>query len=174
MITIISGTNRPENLSLKVAATIEELLTTMNQDVQVLDLRKLPSDFAFKNDVYGGADPGFTAIAEQFVTNADKFIFVVPEYNGSFPGVCKSFIDAVWPDQFKGKKAALVGISSGWAGNLRGLDHLTGVLNYLNVTVLPQRVNVMRVEAQLDESGILKDQKTMQLMQQLAKGIVEL
>jgi NAD(P)H-dependent FMN reductase len=174
VITIISGTNRPENLSLKVAAAIEELLTTMHQDVQVLDLQKLPSDFAFKNDVFGGADPGFTAVAEQFVTNADKFIFVVPEYNGSFPGVCKSFIDAVWPEHFKDKKAALVGLSSGRAGNLRGLDHLTGILHYLNVLVLPKKVNIMHVESQLDPSGILKEQKTMQQLQQLAKGLLEM
>jgi NAD(P)H-dependent FMN reductase len=174
VITIISGTNRPQNISLKVAARLAELLTSMNQDVQILDLQKLPKDFAFRNDVFGNPDPGFTAVADQFVNNAEKFIFVVPEYNGSFPGVCKTFIDAVWPEQFKGKKAALVGLSSGRAGNLRGLDHLTGILHYLQVLVLPRRVNIIHVETQIDVDGTLTDQKTITQLHQLASALVNL
>jgi len=170
VITIISGTNRPENVSSRIAGAVLELLTRMNIDAQLLDLQKLPRDFAFRNDVFGNPDPGFSAIAEQFVTNADKFIFVVPEYNGSFPGIAKTFIDAVWPESFKGKKAALVGLSSGRAGNLRGLDHLTGVLNYLNVTVMPRRVNIIHVEAQLSEEGVLSNEKTITQLQKLIEN----
>ena len=172
MITIISGTNRPENLSIKIASVLAELLTTMEYEVQVLDLQKLPHNFAFQNDVFGNADPGFSAIVDQFVANVDRFIFVVPEYNGSIPGVCKTFIDAVWPDHFKDKKAALVGLSSGRAGNLRGLDHLTGILHYLNVMVLPKKVNIVHIHDQLDDEGYLQDQATMQQLQKLAKGLV--
>lgn len=174
MITIISGTNRPQNLSIKVASAIAELLTTMNEEVQVLDLQKLPKDFAYKNDVFGNPDPGFTAIAEQFVANADKFIFVVPEYNGSFPGICKTFIDAVWPEQFNGKKAALVGLSSGRAGNLRGTDHLTGILHYLQITILPMKVNIMHIDGHLDEEGFLTNDKTVSQLHRLSKGLLEM
>ncbi|MEX2596195.1 MAG: NADPH-dependent FMN reductase [Salibacteraceae bacterium] len=172
MITIISGTNRPQNISIKIASAVAELLTTMDQQVQILDLQKLPSDFAFKNDVFGNPDPGFSTVAEQFVANADKFVFVIPEYNGSFPGVCKAFIDSVWPDHFKGKKAALVGLSSGRAGNLRGVDHLTGILHYLNIQVLPTTVNIIHVDAHLSDDGYLNNQKTLQQLQQLSKGLI--
>jgi len=170
VITIISGTNRPENVSLRVAGAIMELLTSMDIEVQLLDLQKLPRDFAFRNDVFGNPDPGFTAIAEQFIVNAEKFIFVVPEYNGSFPGVCKTFIDAVWPEAFKGKKAALVGLSSGRAGNLRGLDHLTGILHYLNIAVLPSKVNIMHIEDQLGGEGNLTDEKTLRQLHRLSEA----
>ena len=97
MITIISGTNRPENLSLRVSMAIAELLTSMEIEAQILDLQKLPKDFVFRNDVFGNPDPGFSAIVDQFISTANRFVFVVPEYNGSFPGVCKAFIDAVFP-----------------------------------------------------------------------------
>ncbi len=167
MITIISGTNRPENVSLRVSAAIAELLTSMEIDAQVLDLQKLPKDFVFRNDVFGNPDPGFSAIVDQFISTADRFVFVVPEYNGSFPGVCKAFIDAIWPEQFKGKKAALVGLSSGRAGNLRGLDHLTGILHYLDIPVMPKRVNIIHVESQMNDEGRLEDEKTIQQLSQL-------
>ena len=51
--------------------------------------------------------PAFEPIQE-IVTKTDKFIFVIPEYNGSFPGVLKVFIDACsFPESFYEKKAAL-------------------------------------------------------------------
>ena len=167
MITIVSGTNRSGNVSLRVSKRLLEFSTAMDIEAQLLDLQKLPKDFAYHNDVFGNGDPGFTAISNQYVANADKFIFVVPEYNGSFPGICKTFIDAVWPEQFNGKKAALVGLSSGRAGNLRGLDHLTGVLHYLDVAVLPNRVNIIHIDGQLDESGELIQEKTLHQLQRL-------
>lgn len=170
MITIISGTNRPENVSLRVSSAIAELLISMEIEAQVLDLQKLPKDFVFRNDVFGNPDPGFSAIVDQFISTADRFVFVVPEYNGSFPGVCKAFIDAIWPEQFKGKKAALVGLSSGRAGNLRGLDHLTGILHYLDVPVMPKRVNIIHIEQQMNAEGALEDAKTIQQLAQLLQG----
>lgn len=173
MITIISGTNRNGSVSAKVAASVHELLTTLGQEAQVLDLQKLPRDFAFCNDVYGNADPGMSAIAEQFVNNADKFVFVVPEYNGSIPGVCKTFIDSVWPEQFKNKKASLIGLSSGRAGNVRGLDHLTNILNYLHVAVLPHKVNITHVDAHMSEDGHLKESKTIEAISKQLSALIQ-
>ena len=170
MITIISGTNRPENVSLRVSMAIAELLTSMEIEAQILDLQKLPKDFVFRNDVFGNPDPGFSAIVDQFISTANRFVFVVPEYNGSFPGVCKAFIDAVWPEQFKGKKAALVGLSSGRAGNLRGLDQLTGILHYLEMPVLPKRVNLIHIESMMDVEGKLIDEKTIKQLNHLLQG----
>lgn len=172
MITIISGTNRTGNVSVSVAATALELLTSMGVPAQLLDLQKLPRDFVFRNDVYGTADPGFSAIASQFVADADGFIFIVPEYNGSFPGVCKAFIDAVWPEYFHGKKAALIGLSSGRAGNVRGLDHLTNILNYLQVTIHPMKQAIPHIEAHLNNEGRLNDEKTIKTMERMLKGLV--
>ncbi len=173
MITVISGTNREGNVSVSVAQTVLELLTNSKVDAQLLDLRKLPVDFAFRNDVFGNPDPGFSAIASQFVGNADKFVFVVPEYNGSIPGVCKAFIDAVWPEQFKGKKAALIGLSSGRAGNVRGLDHLTNILNYLQVAVQPMKTSINHIDKHLNEDGFLEDERILMTIQQELAKLVE-
>ena len=75
--------------------------------------------------------------------------------------------EAITLEQFKGKKAALVGLSSGRAGNLRGLDHLTGILHYLDIPVMPKRVNIIHVESQMNDEGRLEDEKTIQQLSQL-------
>jgi chromate reductase, NAD(P)H dehydrogenase (quinone) len=167
MITVVSGTNRSENLSIKVAKAVVELLTTNDIEVQLLDLQQLPIDFVFRNDVFGNPDPGFSAISEQFIGTADQFVFVIPEYNGSYPGVCKAFIDSIWPEFFKGKKAALIGLSSGRTGNVRGCDQLTTVLNYLGVTTHPNPVHLHHIEGQLNENGDFEEEKSLQRIAQM-------
>lgn len=86
------------------------------------------------------------------MSDADKFIFITPEYNGSIPGVLKIFIDACsFPISFYHKKAALVGISSGRYGNLRGIDHLTGICNYLRMHVLPLKIFLPQIQNEINE-----------------------
>jgi NAD(P)H-dependent FMN reductase len=76
------------------------------------------------------------------------------------PGSLKLFIDACsvreYKQNFKGKKAALVGIASGRAGNLRGMDHLTGVMFVDRVT------NQLALTQELQKYGFsAKDVKAM-------------
>ena len=47
-------------------------------------------------------------------------MFVVPEYNGSLPGVLKHFIDCwKYPESFHHRPVCYVGISSSGSGGLR-------------------------------------------------------
>jgi chromate reductase len=88
------------------------------------------------------------------VTDTSKFIFIIPEYNGSFPGVLKTFIDACdFPESFYNKKAALTGISSGKYGNIRGIDHFSGICSYLHLNVLPLRLHIPVIKTEFDEQG---------------------
>lgn len=137
MISVICSTNRKESNSAIFAHAISGYLTEMGQANTVLDLFSLPDDFVFNNEVYGIQNERLLQIQDKHITQADKYIFVIPEYNGSFPGVVKAFIDSFSPSRIHNKKALLIGISSGRAGNIRGLEHFTGVLNYLRVTVSP-------------------------------------
>ena len=88
------------------------------------------------------------------VNNTEKFLFIMPEYNGSYPGVLKVLIDACnFPDSFYDKKAALVGISSGKYGNIRGVDHFTGVCHYIHLHILPLRLHIPNIKTELDAEG---------------------
>ncbi|MBK8506337.1 MAG: hypothetical protein IPL46_31525 [Saprospiraceae bacterium] len=44
------------------------------------------------------------------------------------------------PTDFHGKKARLTGVSTGRVGNLHGMEHLTNILNYLQVVVFLNRL----------------------------------
>lgn len=173
MITVISGTNRSGNLSVLVAGALVELLTAQGIEAKLLDLRSLPEDFAFKNEVYNNSSAKLKRIIPSLIGKADKYVFVIPEYNGSFPGVCKAFIDSVKPERFKSKKAFIIGISSGRAGNLRGADHLTAILNYLSVAVFPKHVNITHVDGQLDENGKINSASTKELLERSLKSFLD-
>ncbi|WP_028297263.1 NADPH-dependent FMN reductase [Olivibacter sitiensis] len=151
MITIIAGTNRPNSNSLKVARYYQKKLEEKQIGSEILSLEQLPHDFLF-SDLYGKRSEAFLPIQER-ITATEKFLFIIPEYNGSFPGVLKALIDGCsFPDSFFGKKAALVGISSGKYGNIRGVDHFTGVCHYLQLHVLPLKLHISYISKEFNEN----------------------
>ena len=86
----------------------------------------------------------------------------MPEYNGTFPGVLKAMIDtsdvkkAWWH-----KKALLVGVSTGRAGNLRGMDQITGSLNHMKMHVHHNKLPISSIDKVMDESGTITNKSTL-------------
>ncbi len=156
MITIISGTNRENNLTLKIAKAYSETLTTLKIDNQILDLSTLPEDFIF-SALYGIKNDEFTQTVKKYINDVPKMVIISPEYNGSYPGILKAFIDGWDPRSIGAIDVALVGTASGRQGNARGMDHLTNVLNYLGLNVIPFKLPISKVFACLDENGTLTD-----------------
>lgn len=166
MICIISGTDRPYSNTRKIAEHYHQVLRALGQNPVFLSLETLLS---LKKD------DNFTQIENEILTPATKFIFVAPEYNGSIPGVLKLLIDLsdvkkVWGG---GKKALLTGVANGRAGNLRGLDHLTGILNHMGVQVLPNKLPVSTVSKLLDDNGKLADAGTIAVIQKQVEDFLK-
>ena len=160
MTLIISGTNRPNSNTYKLAKYYQKTLAKKGMDAQLLSLADLPETLIF-SDLYGKRSEAFQAIQDQ-ITKAEKFLFVVPEYNGSFPGILKLFIDACkFPDSFQDKKAALVGLATGKYGNIRGIEHLTGICNYINLHVLPLKIHIPAIHTEFNEEGDLFKEDTL-------------
>lgn len=156
---IISATNRPGSSTLKVAKYYQKTLRQKGVDAGLLSLSDLP-DNLIKSDLYGQRSPEFQAI-QDIINKTDKFIFIIPEYNGSFPGVLKVFIDACsFPDSFFDKKAALVGVSSGKYGNIRGIDHFTGVCHYMHLNVMSLKLHIAAIKTEFDTEGNLFKEDT--------------
>ena len=149
MITVVSATARPDSMTQQVSNYYSSILAESNVSFQ---------EFSLAGLTYWHREPGFLDAETRLIIPATKFIFVMPEYNGSFPGSIKSFIDnsdikACW----WGKKALLTGISDGRAGNLRGLEHMTAVLHYLRVDVHYNKLPISRIREEFDPQGrILK------------------
>lgn len=165
MITLIAGTNRPESNTLKLTQYYQKELANKGCQTQVLDLKDLPANL-ISSDLYGKRSPEFQKIQDQ-ISASDKFLFVIPEYNGSFPGVLKTFVDACkFPESFKGKKAALVGLSSGKYGNVRGLEHFTGICHYIHLNVLSLRIHISAIDQELNTDGELWKEDTVKFTDQ--------
>ncbi len=158
MITIISATNRPNSYTRRMAEVVFALFQQKNiENVQFLSLEDLPAD-SFHPNMYDVQSPALSVLQDKYIVPAQKFYFVIPEYNGSYSGVLKFFWDACSIRRYKesfggGKKAALLGVSDGRAGNLRGIDHFAGALHYLKINVLPNLQPVSSVSKCFDENG---------------------
>jgi chromate reductase len=156
--TVISATNRKDSNTLKIAETYLELLKEKGIQARLLTLEGL--------DVLDRT-PALEAVEKKFLIPAGKFIFIVPEYNGSFPGVLKALMDnSDIRQDWWGKKALLTGVSTGRAGNLRGMEHLTGVLHYLKMSVHHNKLPISVVDKLLDKDGKLTDEATLQAIRQ--------
>lgn len=159
MITIIVGTNRPNSFSGIFAQYYQNQLTKRGIISKILDLHDLPGDFT-TSALYemSGKNREFNNFQEK-IDASQKFIFIVPEYNGSFPGVLKAFIDGLkYPASFSGKKCALVGLSSGGQGGGLALSHLTDILNYLGMHVLALKPKLSKIEENWGENAFINNQ----------------
>ncbi len=164
MYTIISGTNRIASHTEKVAAEYQRILSEKNINAQIFSLKNL--------DVLHRS-PEILQIEKQILIPTKKFIFIIPEYNGSYPGVLKAMIDNsdiknVW--QFK--KALLTGVATGRAGNLRGMDHLADCLHYLKMNVHYNKLPISIIDKLLDENGHLNKETLRVIDDQVSDFIV--
>lgn len=165
MITIIAGTNRPNSNTLKIAKYYQKQLAKKGLSTTLLDLQHLPANF-IAEDLYGTRSAAFEEI-QDLVVKSSKFLFVIPEYNGSYPGILKTFIDAcAFPESFYDKKACLVGISSGKYGNIRGVEHFSGVCAYLHLNVMPLRLHISHIKQELNENAELFLEDTLKFTDQ--------
>lgn len=158
MYLIIASTNRIGSNTKKLAKQIESLFIQQGVTPKFYSLESLTETTRGQQ---------IEAFEKEALIDAHKIVLVVPEYNGTFPGILKLLIDnsdikkAWWH-----KKVMLTGLSSGRAGNLRGLDHLTNALNYLKVHVLPNKLPISGIDALLDTSGNIAHEGTLETLKQ--------
>lgn len=153
MIKIIVGTNRKNSVSKQIAGIVQNILLEKGAESEILELTDLPSDFIntalYENN---GKNEAYNTFHKR-VAMGKKFIFIVPEYNGSFPGILKTFIDGMtYPNTFQNKKAAMIGISSGVGGGGIALSHLTDIFHYLGMHVLALKPKLAKIEQNMSDN----------------------
>ena len=164
MYTIISGTNRIGSHTEKVVAAYQKILQDKNIDAKIFTLKGL--------DVLHRS-PELIQSESELLIPAQKFIFIIPEYNGSYPGVLKAMIDN--SDIYKAwnyKKALLTGVATGRAGNLRGMDHLADTLHYMKMNVFYNKLPISMINKIMDKEGNLNDDTLKAINDQLDEFIV--
>lgn len=170
MIAVIQGSNRRGNATRPVVDAITNYLSAQAETSVVIDLEELPGTVLHRDMYESDRADLYLDEAAKVLRQADRWIFVFPEYNGSFPGALKLFIDALsvrdYKTLFGHKLTALIGTASGRAGNLRGIDHLTGVLHHLGSTVMPQAMPISLIDGLLNEQKEFADAEALSTLHQ--------
>ena len=159
MYTIISGTNRNGSHTEKVAREYQQILKTKDVEASLFSLKGL--DVLKRNEAIEKAEA-------EILIPTEKFIFIIPEYNGSYPGVLKAMIDnsdtrKVW----NYKKALLTGVATGRAGNLRGMDHLSDTLHFMKMNVFYNKLPISVIDKVIDKDGRLNDDTLLAVNKQI-------
>jgi len=155
-IMIISGTNRANSNALRISELILAHYQSANIPVQLFSLEEMPQE-AFHADSYAKKPPAMQAI-QQRVLDAQGLHVITPEYNGSFPGVLKYFIDMLkFPESFDRKPVAFVGEAAGVWGGLRAVEQLQMIFGYRNAHSYPDRVFIPGVKDKFDAAGNFTD-----------------
>ncbi len=170
-IKIISATDRPNSNALKVSKYVAGLYRKEGASVSVVSLEDFPMQ-----DVVGGKYGEDIPSVEAFrrpVLEADGLVFVIPEYNGGFPGVLKLFIDYLpFPEAFEKMPMAFIGEAAGAFGSLRSVEQFQMVANYRNALQFPERVFIDRVNKEFDPETGLKDGFKQKLLENQVKNFV--
>ena len=165
---IIVGTNRPESRSLELAQIVQERYKSLGEDVEIINLQDLPLN-KLTGQEYGDNKPKELLELTSKIDSSDGLIVIVPEYNGSFPGALKLFIDHMsFPLAFERRPVSFIGLG-GRFGGLRPVEHLQQVFGYRNAFIYPFRVFMINVWNDL-KNGEIQDPDLMNLITEQAEG----
>lgn len=170
-IHILSSTDRSGSNALKVSTYVKGLMEK-KADVTLFSLK----DFPFQDVVggrYGQEIDSVNEFNENFL-DADGFLFVVPEYNGGFPGVLKLFIDYLpFPRALYMKPVSFIGEAGGSFGALRPVEHLQQILAYRKALIYTERMFISRVNDTFDPGEGLKSDMLQGLLEDQVEGFIK-
>lgn len=170
-IHILSSTDRPGSNALKVSKYVKEYMDD-KADVELFSLK----DFPFEEVVggkYGKDIENVKKYNDKFL-DTDGFLFVVPEYNGGFPGVLKLFIDYLpFPEAMYMKPVSFIGEAAGSFGALRPVEHIQQILAYRKALIYTERMFIQGVNKNFDPENGLKSDLLQGLLEDQLNGFVK-
>lgn len=145
-IAVVLGTARDGRSSEKVTnKIIEELNKREGVVVEYVDVK----DFLFGKTIPSWEESAEAGPWRDSVSKADAFVFVVPEYNRSYPGEFKILLDSAYK-QYQKKPVLVVGVSSGAFAGTRMFGHIQPILTELGLAIL-KPVLISHVDEVFDE-----------------------
>jgi NAD(P)H-dependent FMN reductase len=176
-----AGSSRRGSLNQGVLRIAMRAAEAAGAEVAHLDLKEL--DLPLMDEDLEAA-VGLPAAARELkrrLQAADGFLIATPEYNSSYPPLLKNAID--WASRreegekplvaFAGKVAGLVAASPGRLGGLRALHALRGLLQNIQVTVVPSMAATGGLNAEsFDTAGNLIDDAAGRRIEKVARDLV--
>jgi NAD(P)H-dependent FMN reductase len=153
-IPVVLATAREGRESEKVAKFIHKKLTDREDvDTEIVDV---------KDHLYGETVPSWieddrTKKWKSIVEESDAIIFVIPEYNHSYPGEFKILFDGAFKEYDK-KPLAAVGVSSGGFGGTRVIEEFLHLVTATSGVPVPASLNISNVADSFTEEGSVNDE----------------
>jgi len=171
-VVAIVGSIRKESYNLKLAKFIQQRYKD-RFELEILSLRELPFyDQDIEND-----PPAAVTQFKGKVAAADAVLWVVPEYNGTIPGVLGNAID--WMSRvdkvLNGKPSWIVGASMGILGTVKAQIHLRAILFSQGVgsPLLPgNEVYIGAVHEKIDAAGHLTHEPTVKFLDTVVDNFI--
>ncbi|MGM0505957.1 MAG: NADPH-dependent FMN reductase [Bacteroidota bacterium] len=171
-LSILSCTDRPDANAHRIAESLEPFYRDLGADVHRHSLCEFPHG-DIVGGKYGESLPSVDAF-NQKVMDADGYLWVVPEYNGGFPGILKLFFDYLpFPQALNRKPIALIGEADGSFGALRPVEQLQDLLIYRKAMIYPERVFLSSIGDRLDQKETWIDITSRTRLQKQAEGFTE-
>lgn len=163
----ISGSLRAQSYNSNVLREVASLLPAgmFFSEASIADLPFYSSDVE---------QQGFPAAVESFrraAAAADAFVFAIPEYNFSIPGVLKNALE--WLSRpphppASGKACAMFGATVSPLGTARGQFHFRHICVSLNmIPVNTPHVDITNAKTKFDAQNKLTDQASLVSLRQL-------
>lgn len=170
-INIFISTDRPNSQSETLAHFLSAKYIKAGVQPQILSVADFPVEEVIGGK-YGQTLPKVEAFNRRFL-DCDGIVFVVPEYNGSFPGILKLFMDYLpFPNALINTPLCFNGLAAGAFGALRAVEQLQMICNYRNAPMFPERVFIQRLN-QTFLNGEIKDELTRTLLDQQVIGFIK-
>lgn len=173
-IAAVVGSLRKASLNRQLAEAAAKLC---GDDIvfEILDYQDLP----FMNEDIEFPAPAAVKRLRAQLEEADGIWFFSPEYNHSYSGALKNFLD--WmsrPDEaqkrvLNGLPAAVSGITPGMSGTLIAQDQLVTLLSFLNLKVMnvPRLTIPNALEQVMDGKLVLKE--SIPFLEEQCKAFIE-
>ncbi|MEP6682842.1 MAG: NAD(P)H-dependent oxidoreductase [Parafilimonas sp.] len=157
-IEIISGSPRVNSITHRVVLYLKKYLReTAHHNINIIDVRDWKID-VLQQEVFRSAETAPLELQPlvQRMFDADAFILVTPEYNGSYTPAMKTLFDH-FPKQSR-KTFGIVTASPGALGGVRAGLQLQALIYALFGIGSPHMLITPSVEKKFDEDGNLIDE----------------
>ena len=157
-IAVLSSSTRLNRQSHRAALGLVRFIEQQGgHTVEILDLAAY--QFPLLEEVlhrHPNAPDGLKEFAEH-IHQADAYLFVSPEYNGSYTAALKNAVDYLKEGEFARKVIGVVSVTSGALGGIRAALAMQQLVLGIAGIPIPQMLPVGQVGQKFDEAGQLLD-----------------
>lgn len=158
-LTIISASTRIGRQSHRVALGLNNYFQSFDKlDVTVVDLLEYQLPMFEEVSVrHPSPTPAMQKLGT-ILNQTDAFLFVTPEYNGTYTPALKNMVDSYNKTEFSRKAIGIVTVTTGGMGGIRAAMQMQQLIPALFAFTVPQMLLVPLVTQKFDEAGQLLDE----------------